>query len=59
MNDEELHGLWPAFADVAVGWGVANGEADPAACLDYIEQGWPDIPPKCLRDSWRRGRVVI
>ena len=43
VNDEEQHSLWPAFADVPAGWRVLYGEADRAACLDYIEQNWTDI----------------
>ena len=50
VNDEEQHSLWPTFADVPGGWRVAYGEADRAACLDYIEQNWTDIRPKSLRD---------
>ena len=50
INDEEQHSLWPAFADVPAGWRVVYGEADRAACLDYIEENWPDIRPKSLRD---------
>jgi uncharacterized protein YbdZ (MbtH family) len=49
-NDEEQHSLWPVFADVPAGWRVVYGEADRAACLDYIEQNWPDIRPKSLRE---------
>jgi uncharacterized protein YbdZ (MbtH family) len=30
---------------------VAFGEATRAACLDYVEQNWPDIRSKSLRDS--------
>ena len=37
VNDEEQHSLWPTFADVPAGWRVVHGEADRAACLDYIE----------------------
>jgi hypothetical protein len=37
------------------GWRVVYGEADPAACLDYIEQNWTDIQPKSLA---RRGQRV-
>ena len=40
VNDEEQHSLWPTFADVPTGWRVVYGEADRAACLDYIEQNW-------------------
>jgi uncharacterized protein YbdZ (MbtH family) len=50
INDEEQHSLWPAFADVPAGWRVVFGEAERAACLDYIEQSWPDIRPKSLRE---------
>jgi MbtH protein len=49
VNDEEQHSLWPAFADIPAGWQMVYGEADRAACLDYIEQNWPDIRPKTLR----------
>jgi uncharacterized protein YbdZ (MbtH family) len=50
VNDEEQHSLWPAFADLPAGWRVLYGEADRAACLDYIEQNWTDIRPKSLRN---------
>jgi uncharacterized protein YbdZ (MbtH family) len=45
VNDEEQHSLWPAFADVPVGWRVVYGEAESAGCLDYSEENWPDIRP--------------
>jgi uncharacterized protein YbdZ (MbtH family) len=38
-----------ALADVPSGWRVVYGEADRAACLNYIEQNWTDIGPKNLR----------
>jgi len=47
-----------AFADVPAGWQVVYGEADRAACLDYIEQNWPDIRPKSLRDRLAQGRAM-
>jgi uncharacterized protein YbdZ (MbtH family) len=50
VNSEEQHSLWPTFADVPPGWQVVFGEADRAACIDYIEQHWPDIRPKTLRE---------
>lgn len=49
VNNEEQHSLWPAFAEVPAGWRVVYGEADRAACLDYVEQNWPDIRAKSLR----------
>jgi uncharacterized protein YbdZ (MbtH family) len=56
VNDEEQHSLWPAFADVPAGWRVVYGEADRAACLEYIEQNWIDIRPKSLRERLAGGR---
>ena len=57
INDEEQHSLWPTFADVPAGWRVVYGEADRAACLEYIEQNWPDIRPKSLRDRLEAQRA--
>lgn len=51
VNDEEQHSLWPDFAAVPPGWRVAYGEATRASCLDYIEENWPDIRPRNLRDG--------
>lgn len=51
VNDEEQHSLWPAFTDIPPGWHAVYGEASRAACLDYVEQHWPDMRPKSLRDS--------
>jgi uncharacterized protein YbdZ (MbtH family) len=58
VNDEEQHSLWPTFADVPAGWRVVYGEADRAACLDYIEQNWTDIRPKSLRERLAQGQAV-
>lgn len=51
VNNEEQHSLWPVFADVPSGWRVVYGEADRAACLEYIEQNWPDIRARSLREK--------
>ena len=54
---EHQHGLWPTFADVPAGWRVVYGQADRAECLDYnIEENWPDIRPKSLRERLAEGR---
>jgi alkane 1-monooxygenase len=49
--------LWPAFADVPAGWRVVYGEADRAACLDYVEHNWTDTRPKSLRERLAEGRT--
>jgi uncharacterized protein YbdZ (MbtH family) len=56
VNDEEQHSLWPSFADVPARWRVVYGEAARPACLDYIEQNWPDIRPRSLREMLAAGR---
>ena len=56
VNDEEQHSLWPSFADLPDGWRVAFGEADRAACLEFIEQNWTDIRPMTLRERLAQGR---
>ena len=58
VNDEEQHSLWPTFADIPAGWRVVYGEAERAACLDYIEQNWTDIRPKSLRERLARDRTA-
>jgi uncharacterized protein YbdZ (MbtH family) len=58
VNDEEQHSLWPMFADVPAGWRVVHGEAGRSECLDYIEQNWPDIRPKSLRDRLAATRAT-
>ncbi|KGI69073.1 MbtH family protein [Mycolicibacterium rufum] len=50
VNDEEQHSLWPVFAEVPDGWRVVFGEAERAACLEYIEANWTDIRPRSLRE---------
>ena len=56
VNDEEQHSLWPTFAYVLAGWRVVYGEADHAACLDYIEQNWADMRPRSLLAEGRFDR---
>jgi uncharacterized protein YbdZ (MbtH family) len=56
INDEEQHSLWPTFAVFPAGWRVVYGEAERGICLEYIEQNWPDIRPKSLRERLAVGR---
>ncbi|MFD3041626.1 protein mbtH [Mycolicibacterium conceptionense] len=50
INDEEQHSLWPSFAEVPAGWRKVYGEANRSDCLEFVEQNWPDIRPKSLRE---------
>ncbi|MEV7940332.1 MbtH family protein [Kitasatospora sp. NPDC088264] len=56
VNDEEQHSMWPAFAEVPVGWRVVFGESSRRECLDYVEQNWNDLRPKSLRDAMAADR---
>ncbi|WP_059015381.1 MbtH family protein [Mycobacterium sp. M26] len=51
INHEEQHSLWPTFAEVPAGWQVVFGAAGRTDCLDFVEQNWPDIRPKSLREG--------
>lgn len=48
VNEEGQYSLWPAFADVPVGWEIAYGEGTRQACLEFIEHNWTDLRPKSL-----------
>ncbi len=50
-NDEEQFSLWPAFAEVPVGWQVVFAESTRAQCLAHIEENWTDMRPRSLRDA--------
>ena len=50
VNDTEQRSLWPVSAGNPAGWRGVAGEADRAACQDYIEHIWIDIRPKSLRE---------
>jgi len=45
VNEENQHSLWPAFADVPVGWAVVHGRDTRRACVDYIDAHWTDLRP--------------
>ncbi|MET7368175.1 MbtH family protein [Streptomyces sp. NPDC005566] len=51
VNDEGQHSLWPSFAEVPGGWGIAFEENSRDACLEFIEDRWTDLRPKSLAAS--------
>lgn len=53
VNDEDQHSLWPAFADVPVGWRIVFGAPDGAdrrTALEFVEENWTDMRPRSLRE---------
>jgi uncharacterized protein YbdZ (MbtH family) len=48
VNEEGQHSLWPAFADVPVGWSIVLTNTDRQSCVDYIEESWTDMRPNSL-----------
>jgi uncharacterized protein YbdZ (MbtH family) len=57
VNEEEQHsrGRPSPMFQPAGGWFTAKGIA--LRCLDYIEQNWPDIRPKRLRERLAAGQA--
>jgi MbtH protein len=51
VNDEEQHSLWPIFAPIPAGWSTSLGPATLEEALAYVEESWPDIRPKSLREA--------
>ncbi|OLZ43645.1 MbtH family protein [Amycolatopsis keratiniphila] len=49
VNAEGQHSLWPAFAEVPVGWTVVFGPTDRESCLTHIREHWTDMRPQSLR----------
>jgi MbtH protein len=54
VNDEDQHSLWPAFAEVPVGWHTVFGPGDRKAALEYVEANWTDLRPRSLREAMAR-----
>jgi uncharacterized protein YbdZ (MbtH family) len=48
INDEGQYSLWPSWIDVPAGWDVVFGEAERAACVEFIESHWRDMRPLSL-----------
>ncbi|MBL3671384.1 MbtH family protein [Streptomyces sp. M2CJ-2] len=45
VNPQGQYSLWPAFAQLPVGWRIAHGEGTRDECLDYIDGAWTDQRP--------------
>lgn len=56
VNDEGQHSLWPAFADIPVGWSSVLANTDRQSCIDYVEQHWTDMRPKSLIEAMNEQR---
>ncbi|GGV56157.1 protein mbtH [Streptomyces spectabilis] len=48
VNDENQHSLWPASADIPVGWRTVFGPGGRQVCLDYVDKHWTDMRPASL-----------
>lgn len=51
VNDERQYSLWPSFADVPAGWGVALAATDRQSALAYVDEHWTDMQPRSLAES--------
>jgi MbtH protein len=50
VNEEEQHSLWPDDLSVPPGWVTVAGPAARGECLEYVEEHWPDMRPRSLRE---------
>jgi MbtH protein len=57
VNEEEQYSLWPVGLQIPLGWRSEGTTGSEAHCLARVEQIWPDIRPKSLRDSIARRRA--
>jgi MbtH protein len=51
MNGEGQHSLWPAFAEVPVGWTRVFGPNGRQECLDDVNRNWADMRPRSLIEA--------
>lgn len=51
LNARQQYSLWPAFADVPVGWQTVSGPGTRADCIRYIEENWHDMRPAALKTA--------
>ena len=58
VNDEGQHALWLPSVEVPAGWTVVYGEADRAACLEYITKHWTDMRPVSLVRQLEQARTA-
>jgi MbtH protein len=49
VNHEEQYSIWPADAQVPLGWKTVGKRGSKAECLAYIEETWTDMRPLSLR----------
>ncbi|WUS42685.1 MbtH family protein [Kitasatospora sp. NBC_01250] len=50
-NSEGQHSLRPVFAEIPAGWSAVYGEADRAACLEYVTMHRTDLRPLSLIEA--------
>ena len=50
-NDEEQYSLWPVSPPIPPGWKLRIGPVSRDQALAYVEEAWPDIRPRSLREA--------
>jgi MbtH protein len=48
INDEGQYSLWPATAEIPIGWAIACERTSRNACLEYIGKNWTDMRPRTV-----------
>jgi MbtH protein len=49
-NGEEQYSLWPAIVEIPDGWYETGRQGSKAECCAYINEIWPDIRPRSVRE---------
>lgn len=51
INDEEQHSIVPASFPAPAGWYEAGFSGEAAACEHWVDEHWPDIRPRSVREA--------
>jgi MbtH protein len=54
VNDEEQHAIVPAHFTAPGGWREAGYAGDAEACERWVDEHWPDIRPRSVREATDR-----
>ena len=57
VNHEEQYSIWQEGRELPLGWTPAGYTGTRDACLDHIQQIWPDITPLSVREALSRWRA--
>jgi uncharacterized protein YbdZ (MbtH family) len=57
LNEEDQHAIVPEEFPAPVGWREAGFAGGADACERYVEEHWPDIRPRSVREALAAART--